>query len=75
MASRLKNPLTIHDPYTRQGLSYQATFRPNKSGATVPLKYNGKSWEFIIKQDIIYGLLTIAVMYINSIIVQSAFLS
>jgi hypothetical protein len=28
LAARLKNPLTIVDPYTRQGLSNQTTFRP-----------------------------------------------
>ena len=28
MAARLKNPLTTLDPYIRQGLSNQTTFRP-----------------------------------------------
>jgi hypothetical protein len=35
--ARLKNPFTIPDPYTYQGLSNNTTFRPILSGATVPL--------------------------------------
>jgi hypothetical protein len=38
MEARLKNFLTIRGSYTQQGLSNHITFRPIKSGATVPLK-------------------------------------
>jgi hypothetical protein len=37
MEVRFKNFVTIHDSYTQQGLSSHVTFRPIKSGATVPL--------------------------------------
>ncbi len=35
--ARFKNFITIRDSYTHQGLSNHITFRPIKSGATVPL--------------------------------------
>jgi hypothetical protein len=37
MEVRFKNFVTIRGSYTQQGLSNQITFRPIKSGATVPL--------------------------------------
>jgi hypothetical protein len=38
MEVRFKNFVTIRGSYTQQGLSNHITFRPIKSGATVPLK-------------------------------------
>ncbi len=38
----IKNFVTIRGSYTQQGLSNHITFRPIKSGATVPLR--GKNW-------------------------------
>ncbi len=38
MEVRLKNFVTIRGSYTQQGLSNHITFRPIKSGATVPLR-------------------------------------
>jgi hypothetical protein len=37
MEVRFKNVVTISGSYTQQGLSNHITFRPIKSGATVPL--------------------------------------
>ena len=37
MEVRFKNFVTIRGSYTQQGLSNHITFRPIKSGATVPL--------------------------------------
>jgi hypothetical protein len=37
MEVRFKNFVTIRGSYTKQGLSNHITFRPIKSGATVPL--------------------------------------
>jgi hypothetical protein len=41
MEVRFKNFVTIRGSYTQQGLSNHITFRPIKSGATVPLKLVG----------------------------------
>jgi hypothetical protein len=39
MEVRFKNFVTIRGSYTQQGLSNHITFRPIKSGATVPLRF------------------------------------
>jgi hypothetical protein len=41
MEVRFKNFVTIRGSYTEQGLSNHITFRPIKSGATVPLRTPG----------------------------------
>jgi hypothetical protein len=45
MEARFKNCVTIRDSYTQQGLSNHITFRPIKSGATVPLIKEEKKTE------------------------------
>ncbi len=45
MEVRFKNFVTISGSYTQQGLSNHITFRPIKSGATVPLSHLDKIFE------------------------------
>jgi hypothetical protein len=52
MEVRFKNFVTIRGSYTQQGLSNHITFRPIKSGATVPLKYKKTCWASSILQRI-----------------------
>ncbi len=62
MEVRFKNFVTIRGSYTQQGLSIHITFRPIKSGATVPLnleRYRGMKQRF--RDGTVYFVLWIKV--------------
>jgi hypothetical protein len=50
MEMRFKNFVTIRGSYTQQGLTNHITFRPIKSGATVPLIDSKESFRKVMLQ-------------------------
>ncbi len=49
MEVRFKNFVTIRGSYTQQGLSNHITFRPIKSGVTVPLNKGTEQFGFYLR--------------------------